>query len=294
VVVKPNLCTPSDEIIEVANTSPEVLAAVCEVLSQRTDRVTIGESDGVRYSALEAFEMNGTREVAERFGFEVRSFSEDELVEVGHPQLRGWGLPKTLLDCDVLITVAKVKTHATTAYTGALKNQWGCIPQHNRIVLHKHLHTLIGDLNRILKPRLAIIDGRVAMEGRGPINGRSVRLDLVAGGTDLVAVDAACMRFVGLDPATAEHLEHAERIGLGLSAEGAIELDADCPPPEPFVPAVQDWPIRAMNLITRSEFLTRHLLLDDRFFFPARWVANFSRRLKSQLLGGEGQDRRTS
>ena len=46
VVVKPNLCTPSLEIVEVANTSQEVLSAVCAVLKTRTDHVIIGESDG--------------------------------------------------------------------------------------------------------------------------------------------------------------------------------------------------------------------------------------------------------
>jgi uncharacterized protein (DUF362 family) len=71
VLVKPNLCTPSPEIIEVANTSPAVLAAVCEVLKGPTDRVSIVESDGIRYTAEEAFAMNGTYEIAKRFGFDA-------------------------------------------------------------------------------------------------------------------------------------------------------------------------------------------------------------------------------
>ena len=45
VVVKPNLCTPSKDIIEVANTSPEVLSGICRVLKEKTDNVVIGESD---------------------------------------------------------------------------------------------------------------------------------------------------------------------------------------------------------------------------------------------------------
>jgi len=292
VVLKPNLCTPSEEIIEVANTSPQVLSALCAVLKQRTDNVVIAESDGVRYTAEQAFTMNGTYEIGKRFGFEVKSFSQDQLVEVDHPHLKGWGLPKTLLDCDVFITTAKIKTHATTAFTGALKNQWGCIPQHDRLILHKYLHTLIADVNHIITPRLAIMDGLVAMEGRGPINGRTVRLNVIAGGTDLVAVDAACMRFVGLDPATAKHIVHAAEIGLGTIREAEIEVDADCKASTQFVPAAMDWPIRTMNLITKSEFLTRHLLLNDTIFFPARWFANFCRRLKVQVFGGESQDRR--
>ena len=293
VVVKPNLCTPSEEIIEVANTSPDVLSAFCAVLKTRTDNVIIGESDGVRYSAEEAFDMNGTHEIGKRFGFEVKSFSQDELREVDHPHLKGWGLPASILDCDVFMTLAKIKTHATTAFTGALKNQWGCIPQHNRLILHKYLHTLIGDVNRILKTHFALMDGLVGMEGRGPINGKTVRLNVIAGGTDPVAVDAACMRFVGLDPNTARHVVHAAEIGFGAMAEDQIELDADCEAVKEFLPADADWPIRAMNLLTKSEFLTRHLLLNDAVFFPARWFANICRRMKARVVGGESQDRRT-
>lgn len=292
VVIKPNLCTPSPDIIEVANTSPEVLSAICALLKTRTDNVVIGESDGVRYTAEEAFVMNGTIDLAKRFGYEVKSFSKDTLVEVNHPHLKGWGLPKTILDADVFITTAKIKTHATTAFTGALKNQWGCIPQHNRLILHKYLHTLIGDVNRILKPKLAIMDGMMGMEGRGPINGVTVNLGIIAGSRDLVALDSACMRFVGLDPKTSKHIVHASHTRLGTMDESEIDVDADCTAVKQFVPADVDWPIAAMNLITKSEFLTRNLLLNDRIFFPARWFANFCRRTKVKLLGGAAQDRR--
>jgi len=285
VVVKPNLCTPSLEIVEVANTSQEVLSAVCAVLKTRTGRVVIGESDGIRYTAEEAFEINNTHAVAERFGFQVRSLSKDTLVEVDHPHLRGWPMPKTLLECDVFVTVAKIKTHATTTFTGALKNQWGCIPQYDRMLLHKYLDTLIGDVNVLLKPKLGILDGLVGMEGRGPVNGNPVRLDVIMGSRDVVALDAAAMRFVGLDPYDAAHIVHAAQVGLGLMGEDDVELDADVEAVKRFEPAEKDWPIVMLNLISRSRFLTRHLLLNDRVFFPARWFANFCRSIKARLHG---------
>jgi uncharacterized protein (DUF362 family) len=285
VVVKPNLCTPSPELIEVANTSPEVLAAVCAVLKTRTSNVVIAESDGIRYSAEEAFEMSGTYEVGRRFGFEVRSLSRDTLVEVDHPHLKGWPLPKLLLDCDVFITVAKIKTHATTTFTGALKNQWGCVPQHDRLLIHKYLHTLIGDVNKLFKTRLGILDGLVGMEGRGPINGSPVRLNVIAASRDIVALDAAAMRYVGLEPRASKHIVHAAAIGLGTLEEREIELDADQPAVQPFLPAVTDWPIRMLNLISHSRFLTKHLLMNDTIFMPARAFANAVRRFTARLKG---------
>jgi uncharacterized protein (DUF362 family) len=285
VVVKPNLCTPSKEIIEVANTSPEVLSAVCAVLKTRTPNVTIAESDGIRYSAEEAFEMSGTYDIGKRFGFDVKSLSKDTLVPVDHQHLKGWPLPKTLLDCDVFITVAKIKTHATTTFTGALKNQWGCVPQHDRLLIHKYLHTLLGDINKIFKTRLGILDGLVGMEGRGPINGAPVRLNVIAGSQDLVALDAAAMRYVGLDPMTAKHIVHAFEIGLGQIAADMIDVDADAPAVQSFLPAETDWPIRMLNMISYSPFLTKHLLMNDTIFKPARAFANFTRRVKARVVG---------
>ena len=48
---------------------------------------------------------------------------------------------------------------------------------------------------------------------------------------------------------------------------------------------MQDWPIKMLNLLSRSRFLTRHLLLNDTIFFPARWFANFCRSIKARLTG---------
>ena len=294
VVLKPNLCTPSKDIIDVANTSPEVLSAICKVLKDRTDNVVIGESDGIRYSATEAFEINGTCGIAERFGFEVQSFSEAPKRSVDHPHLEGWPLPQPILDCDVFITTAKIKTHATTAFTGALKNQWGAIPQHNRLLLHKYLHTLIGEVNEILGTAFGVLDGRLGMEGRGPINGGRVPLEVVMASKDTVALDAEAMRFVGLEPRTAEHIVHAADIGLGCLEKEQIEVDSNVEPSRTFEPAEKDWPIKVLNMITRSQFLTEHLLLNDTIFYPARGFARLCRAAKEMMLGGGNGEKTAS
>jgi hypothetical protein len=126
----------------------------------------------------------------------------------------------------------------------------------------------------------------VGMEGRGPINGSPVRLNVIAGSRDVVALDAAVMRFVGLDPSAARHLQHAARIGVGHVAPDQIEVDADTAAVRQFLPAETDWPIRMLNLISHSRFLTRHLLMNDTVFMPARRFANFCRKVKGQVLGG--------
>jgi hypothetical protein len=76
---------------------------------------------------------------------------------------------------------------------------------------------------------------------------------------------------------------------MGEIAEDRIAIDADTVPSRPFRPAETDWPIVMLNMISRSRFLTKHLLMNDAIFMPARRFANFCRRMKEQVLGGDGR-----
>jgi len=271
VAVKPNLCTERPEQIHTANTSLPVLRAVCEVLKERTSRITIVESDGARYAAEAAFENNGVYRLADELGVNVVNLSKDKLLEVSDPRMKGFGLARTWLEADAFITLPVLKTHATTVFTGALKNQWGCIPRYDRILLHKHLHELIVEINRLRPVSLALMDGLVGMQGRGPINGYPINLNALLASRDPVALDATAMRLIGRNPYTSRHVVHAHRIGLGQIAESAIAVDG------PFhelqttaEPAAEDWAIRLMNLISKSSLLTKYLLLNDGVFYPVR------------------------
>jgi uncharacterized protein (DUF362 family) len=275
VVVKPNLCTERPDMIPCANTSLSVLRAVCTVLRERTDRVTIVESDGARYPAEAAFENTGVYKMAAELGCRVLNLSKDTLVDVPDARMAGFGMSKTWLEADCFITLPVLKTHATTVFTGALKNQWGCIPRFDRILLHKHLHELIVEVNRLRPVTLALMDGLVGMQGRGPINGYPIDLNVLLASRDPVALDATGMRLIGLDPLTSRHVVHAETIGLGTCLSEKIAVDG------PFAelartvePAVEDWAIKLMNRVSRSPFLTRNLLLNDGIFYPIRRAVN--------------------
>jgi uncharacterized protein (DUF362 family) len=284
VAVKPNLCTERPEQIHTANTSAEVLRAVCAVLRERTDRVTIVESDGARYKAEAAFENNGAYRIAEELGVKVVNLSNDELVEVDDPRMKGFGLARTWLEADAFITLPVLKTHATTVFTGAIKNQWGCVPRYDRILLHKFLHELVSDLNKLRPVTLALMDGMVGMQGRGPINGYPINLNVLLASRDPIALDSTGMRLIGLDPFTSRHIVHGNKIGIGQIAADEIAVDG------PFdelkmraEPAVEDWAIKFMNKVARSEFLTKHVMLNDRIFYPIRRMVSVARRAKSLI-----------
>jgi uncharacterized protein (DUF362 family) len=280
VVIKPNLCTERLEQISTANTSIGVLRAVCDVIMERTSKITIVESDGARYPAEAAFENNGVYALAAELGLNVLNLSKDELVEMPDPRLKGFGMARTWLNADAFVTLPVLKTHATTVFTGALKNQWGCIPRYDRILLHKYLHELIGQVNAIRPVTLALMDGLVGMQGRGPINGYPIDLNVVLASRDPVALDATAMRLIGLEPETSQHVVHAERIGLGALSEADIAIDGPFAEMRTTVePAVEDWAIKVMNQVARSPFITKHLLLNDHVFYPVRRAVGFARQL---------------
>jgi uncharacterized protein (DUF362 family) len=287
VVIKVNLSTPFAENAEASNTSPAILDAVLKLVTARTKEVVVGESDGMRYGTEEAFEVSGYYPIIEKYGARALNFSKDEWIDVGEPLIDGWGISKTLMSADVFITLPVLKTHATTVFTGALKNQFGCYPQHNRILLHPKLDKVLVLINQLLKPRIAIMDGIVAMEGRGPINGKARRFDVVLGSCDPVALDATAMRLVDIDPMTSRHVVWASEGGVGTIEEEDIEVDGEFEKYRTtFEPAERDLPIRALGLISRSRFLTENLILNPESFYPLRKSAMIFRDVRDFVLGG--------
>src|SRR6516162_1177981 len=264
VVLKPNLCTERPEQIHTANTSLSVLRAVCQVLQDRTSHIIIVESDGARYSAEAAFENNGVYKLAAELGLHIQNLSKDRLVDFPDPRLKGFGMARTWLDADAFITLPVMKTHATTVFTGALKNQWGCIPRYDRILLHKYLHELIGEINKLRPITLALMDGMVGMQGRGPINGYPINLNVLLASRDPVALDATAMRLIGLEPAKSKHIVHAQELGLGTMVAENIQIDGRFAELYRKVePAAEDWAIKLLNQVARSQILTRYLLLNE-------------------------------
>jgi len=278
IVIKPNLCTDRLDSMEVANTLFEVSEAVCQAGRQVSSNVTIVESDGLRYTTEQAFQNMGLYEMGEKLGVKLVNLSKDETVPPKGEWPKDWPMARTYMEAEVFITLPKIKTHATTVFTGALKNQWGCVPQFNRVLLHKHLDQLLAEINRLRPVTVTIMDGIIAMEGRGPVNGPPVPVGAMLAGRDPVAVDATSMRLVGLDPFKSKHVVLASEIGVGVVREEDIEVIGPFDELHHVIePARMDWAIKIMNLVSRSRFLTDHLIINDTIFYPLRKAVNLLR-----------------
>jgi uncharacterized protein (DUF362 family) len=280
VLIKPNLCTERADMKHTANTSLAVIESTVKRLRDLTRHITIGESDGARYTVEQAYEANGIYDLAKRYDVSAVNFSREEQVWVPNEALGTWNFARPFLETDYFVTIPALKTHATTVFTGSLKNQWGCVPRKDRLIWHKYLDGLLSDIAKLVPVRLSIMDGIVGMQGRGPINGYPINANLLVAGEDEVAVDATSMRLIGLDPYSSGHVRLAAERGVGAIAEGDIEIDGDFEKLRVEIePAVQDWAIKLLNLFSRSPFITKTFIMNDHVFYPIRSVVVKMRKL---------------
>jgi Pyruvate/2-oxoacid:ferredoxin oxidoreductase delta subunit len=83
---------------------------------------------------------------------------------------------------------------------------------------------MLVDLNTLIKPRLYIMDGIMAMEGNGPRNGKLKQLNILLLSSDPVALDATACRIINLNPGIVPTSKPGEKAGLGTYHAENIEL----------------------------------------------------------------------
>ena len=281
VVIKPNLCTAVPDKVVASNTDVALMEALCTVLLTRTSRIFIGEAGHLRQNPWQAFAASGYVEIARNLGIELVNFSEEPTVNVKCDPIGELAMPRRLLEADVYINVPVLKTHALTYFTGALKNQWGCVPDcHDRLRYHRSINAMLSSIQRLLKPKFSLMDGIVGMQGRGPVAGEARRLDLILASRDAVALDATAMRLVGLDPLKSRHVVVAAQQGLGTIAAEDIAVDGEWDRhATTFTPPPRDFANRAMFFATQYPWFVKHVLANDRLYFPVRDAVKFVRRL---------------
>ena len=105
------------------------------------------------------------------------------------------------------------------------------------------LDKVIYDLTKVRVPDLCLIDGVIAHEGAGPVDGLPKPLGLFIGGTDPVATDHACARIMGVNPRQVPHLRLAMKNGLGSTNYTVLGHSVEeVRTPFEFIPAwVQTW-----------------------------------------------------
>jgi len=274
VFIKPNLCTAVPDKVPACNTDVRLMRALCEALLTRTNRIYIGESGHLRQNPWQAFAASGYVEMAKQLGVELVNFSEGPSKLVNCPPIGQLALPRQLLEADAYINVPVLKTHALTYFTGALKNQWGCVPDcRDRLRYHRSIHMLLSSIQEVLHPNLVLMDGIVGMDGRGPVAGNPRQLDVILASRDAVALDATAMRLVDLDPGKSRHVVLAAKKGVGRMAPEEIAVDGDWDRHvATFEPPPRDFANTAMFYVSHYPWFVKYILANDRVYFPIRDV----------------------
>ncbi len=232
ILLKPNLLVgePPEKCI---TTHPAVFKAVARVFQKTGAVLFYGDSPGIL--VFEGTEKKtGLAEVAAEMGVSLADFrTGTEIFFQEGVQNKKFRLARGVLECDGLISLPKLKTHGLTKITGAVKNQFGCIPGHLKAEFHARIPKvesfarMLVDLNRFLAPRLFIIDGIMAMEGNGPRGGTPRKLGVLMFSADPVALDATACRIIDLPPEDVPTNKFGAERGLGTYHEDEIEIVGD-------------------------------------------------------------------
>ena len=207
VLLKPNLLmkkTPE----KATTTHPLFVAALAQIIIEAGAIVTIADSPGGFYSenVLKGlYSTCGMTQAAEISGatlnydtsFEEVSYKEGRVSKV-------FSVIKPVLEADVVISVAKLKTHGLTTYTGAVKNLFGVVPGKNKAEYHLRFQDIdvfcgaLVDLCEYVSPVLSFIDGIVGMEGEGPSGGTPREIGAVIASESPHEADIVASRLIGL------------------------------------------------------------------------------------------------
>jgi len=202
-----------------ATTDPIVVEAIILKLKELSLKVYVVESDATMTNADEAFEATGMIEMCKRNGVEwlnLRHVEDKVKLDIAGGETLGSITVPRLVTEAAIISAAKLKTHTATTVTLGLKNMFGLLPDKFKAKYHaRGISGVIVDINTVLRPKLTIIDGFIAMEGNGPVNGDAVKMDLIIAGTDVVATDSVGCRVMGIDPMKVKHIRRSAEKGLG-------------------------------------------------------------------------------
>ncbi len=232
VLIKPNLLA-AREPGRAVTTHPMVVRAVVEEVKRVGGIPWVGDSPGGAARGVDRVLTNtGIKQAALDSGAEIMNF-EASGADVCRVNGADYYVARPALEADCIINLPKLKTHSLVLYTGAVKNMFGVIPGFRKAEYHRDhpnpddfSRTLV-DIYSLVPPTLNIMDGILAMEGKGPSSGTTRWAGLMAGSAGAVALDAVMAHVIGLGPGEVETTVEAARRGLGEADLSRIHVLPD-------------------------------------------------------------------
>jgi uncharacterized protein (DUF362 family)/NAD-dependent dihydropyrimidine dehydrogenase PreA subunit len=232
ILFKPNWLV-ADPPEKLTVTHPMVFKAMVDVFLSTGATLSFGDSPAIQ-SPEHAARVSGFQPVADAAGVTLADFRHGrETVFAEGRQNKKFVIANGALDADGIISLPKLKTHGLERVTGCVKNQFGCVPGALKGEFHVKLASAIDfarmlvDLNALLKPRLYVMDGIIAMEGNGPRGGTARPMKVLLFSADPIALDATVCRMIDIDPEFVPTITLGMQAGSGTWKQEEIELLGD-------------------------------------------------------------------
>ena len=223
VAIKPNLLlkkTPE----QATTTHPEFIAAIIRAVKRRGGIPIIAESPGGPYTKGNlkgVYSSTGMEEIALREGAQLNyDIGWQEVSAENYSVCSAFNIINPILEADVIISAAKLKTHGMMNYSGAVKNLFGVVPGlmkpefHFRFRDKASFANMLVDLCQTVKPTISFIDGIMGMEGNGPSGGEPKLAGITAASKNPHALDLLCSRLIGMSVQEVYTVDAAIKRGL--------------------------------------------------------------------------------
>ena len=233
VLIKPNFIAPKP-IDCPAQTHPALIIELARRLKDMGAHPFVGDSPAWGSVETCAQALNLADPLA-RLGVPLKQLNRPRSCGVGRRQIRV-GISSIALDADAIINLPKFKAHQQLTGTFAIKNMFGCVSGKAKPYWHyargaslEKFSEFLIDVYRFIPPALTLIDGIIAMEGAGPINGSSRDLGWIIGGTDAIACELVCTQLMDKDPDLFPIIRTARSLHYGCSQSQDISIKGDDP-----------------------------------------------------------------
>jgi uncharacterized protein (DUF362 family) len=228
VLLKPNFIAPKPRHCA-TQTDPAVIIEVARLLKDFGCKPFVADSPAWSnvFACVRALQME---DELKKLDVPVKQLDKPQKCLIARKMV---GISSIALDADVIINLPKFKSHQQLVATFAVKNMFGCVSGKYKAYWHfakgrkeYDFCKLLIEVYKFVNPVLTIIDGVIAMDGKGPINGHPRPLGWLIGGTDPIACETICARLINLSPQDVPIIRTAERLHFGCS-DGQIELLGD-------------------------------------------------------------------
>ena len=225
VLVKPNMLRPA-QVDECVVTDPRLIAETVAFLLSSGAEVMVGDNpmpDPRFPRETDVADFCGFTQVSAGKFRNIGKYSRK--IEKPENLLKEFYVSREILDCDLLVSLPKFKSHELTTMTVSVKNHYGIIPGGLKPYIHalfpgiKEFSRVLVEIYETRPPDLIIVDCMNVVDSQG----KHHHPGLIIAGDNGHAVDYVCARMAGIDPMRVPTIRVAYDDGLFHPAD--IEYD---------------------------------------------------------------------